>query len=343
MNSQTERFSVLAGVMVGASAIVAVSSPSATAATLSLSSLSQLYVFGDSLVDDGNVFAFTQGTYPASPPYFQGRLSNGPVWVEQLATLLGLPPNPPTNFAVGGSSTGLGNAVFPAVPLPGTLAQVLSFAQATPQADPNGLYILSAGGDDYLFGGVTAPTQPLQDITTAVSTLLSIGAKTVLVANLPNLGEIPATLTTPLSGALNALTTLHNGGLAQRLASLEAQFDAHVLLLDQNAAFNRVLANPPSFGLTNVTTPCLTSTGICSNPNQFLFWDTIHPTAIGHQLLAEDAFSTLQTAAAVPEPSGVAGAIGFTVFSLGWWVRQRRREASKLREIQAFWSENSLP
>jgi len=36
---------------------------------------SQLVVFGDSNVDNGNFYAATGGTLPASPPYYQGRFS----------------------------------------------------------------------------------------------------------------------------------------------------------------------------------------------------------------------------------------------------------------------------
>src|SRR5438552_1130863 len=40
-----------------------------------------IYVFGDSLSDAGNVYTLTFHTYPA-PPYWSGRFSSGPVWVE---------------------------------------------------------------------------------------------------------------------------------------------------------------------------------------------------------------------------------------------------------------------
>src|ERR1043165_7474947 len=71
-------------------------------------------VFGDSLSDSGNVFAATKPVLakaiPVSPPYFQGRFSNGPVWVAILAEQLGLPLRPflqgDTNFAFGGAATG---------------------------------------------------------------------------------------------------------------------------------------------------------------------------------------------------------------------------------------------
>src|SRR4051812_23986271 len=42
------------------------------------------YSFGDSLSDNGNLYALTSRTQPASPPYYQGRFSNGPTFVELL-------------------------------------------------------------------------------------------------------------------------------------------------------------------------------------------------------------------------------------------------------------------
>jgi phospholipase/lecithinase/hemolysin len=51
---------------------------------------SNAYFFGDSLSDTGNVYTvFGPGYVPA--PYYDGRFSNGPVWVEHLAAM----PTPP--------------------------------------------------------------------------------------------------------------------------------------------------------------------------------------------------------------------------------------------------------
>jgi hypothetical protein len=44
-----------------------------------------IIVFGDSLSDTGNAFEATGRREPPSPPYFAGRFSNGPVWVEDFA------------------------------------------------------------------------------------------------------------------------------------------------------------------------------------------------------------------------------------------------------------------
>ena len=57
-------------------------------------SFDRMYVFGDSLSDTGNVSNVTRfvqtldpstSVQPPSPPYFQGRYSNGPLWVDYLA------------------------------------------------------------------------------------------------------------------------------------------------------------------------------------------------------------------------------------------------------------------
>ena len=62
------------------------------------STFSALYVFGDSLSDTGN--------NPApSGSYYDGRYSNGPLWVEYLSDDLGLPYNASNNFAYSGSET----------------------------------------------------------------------------------------------------------------------------------------------------------------------------------------------------------------------------------------------
>src|SRR6266478_3795511 len=57
-----------------------------------------IYAFGDSLTDTGNKPA------PA-PDYFQGRYSNGALWIEYLSTQLGLDYAAQNNFAKSGGET----------------------------------------------------------------------------------------------------------------------------------------------------------------------------------------------------------------------------------------------
>lgn len=109
----------------------------AFSASLSTQNFDAIYVFGDSFSDEGNIFKYTGGSIPPSPPYFQGHFSNGLVWVEYLANKLGTTS---TNFAYGGFSTGIGNAVAPELPLPGLLTQTKLFTQANQNTDENALY-----------------------------------------------------------------------------------------------------------------------------------------------------------------------------------------------------------
>ena len=43
----------------------------------SASAFSNVFVYGDSLSDTGNIFTFSKGAIPPSPPYYHGRFSNG--------------------------------------------------------------------------------------------------------------------------------------------------------------------------------------------------------------------------------------------------------------------------
>ncbi len=93
------------------------------AARAGVSSLNQLYVFGDSLSDSGNSLVISQdaASFPPifpPPPYAGGRFSNGLVAAEYLWQAFN-PGNPSfraslqggTNFAVGGATTGVKNFI----------------------------------------------------------------------------------------------------------------------------------------------------------------------------------------------------------------------------------------
>lgn len=302
MNTRVHRpVHIICGLVV---ACVVLGCPSRTGSAPLLENFEQIYVFGDSLSDTGNVFQTTEGTIPPSPPYGQGRFSNGPVWVEYLASKLELGPAPLNNFAFGGATTDITKTSdLDGTPNPpGLLGQIQDFRAANSSANPNALYVVWAGANDYL-KGATNPAVPLENLSRAVQLLAGVGAQHILVVNLPDLGKLPATLNSPSAATLSHLTRAHNVGLSKTLKTLNQDLepDTQIKLLDINFLFNQAIANPARFGLTNVTTPCLVNSVVCNNPDEFLFWDSIHPTTAGHQILGKLAFFAL-TPEAVPEP-----------------------------------------
>lgn len=318
----------------------------------------QLYVFGDSLSDTGNVRDQTFGLFPQSPPYYQGRFSNGPVWVEELGNKLGLTPtrytqgfpgNSPSegvNFAFGGATTGNNNVVnIPFLPLPGLQTEIDYFknglATSGKSANPDALYVVWAGGNDYLLGGATNPTQPVVNLATALTSLFNLGARNFLVPNLPDLGNTPVGLSrgSDVSNGLNQLSVGHNAGLAQTVNNLSQSLTGiNLISVDVNSLFDSAIANPSQYGFTNVTQPCLTNFqnpvdfiyNVCARPNEYLFWDEFHPTTAGHKLVAESAYLALSSKS-VPEPTASFAILAFGALGAVSGFKQKRQKTSPVK------------
>lgn len=257
----------------------------------------EMYVFGDSLSDDGNLFALTLGLFPPEPLYANGRFSNGPIWAELLPSRLGLNVNPQTNIAFGGatsSDVNSGNLENPLLPaLPGLQTQIESFLAQTPFSNPNGLYTIWAGSNDYLNAGITDINIPVNNLVNAVTQLADDGARNFMVMNLPDLGNTPGVRNRGPQAQqfLTQLSNAHNTALAAAMANLEQNPNINIILVDVNGLVNDAIANPSQYGFTNVTDPALQSPE--SDPNTFLFWDDVHPTTVSHQIIADTALKTV--------------------------------------------------
>jgi phospholipase/lecithinase/hemolysin len=279
-----------------------------------------MVVFGDTLSDTGNVFTVTEpvleDSIPVSPPYFKGRFSNGPVWVEILAAMLDLKLSPflkgGTNFAFGGAETGLDKQdLFEHdidVLIPSIRTQVTTFLvqHLFDKADPAALYMVWGGANDLRDALVTA-TNPLAEAQVAVDNLAAAiedlaDARAVyfLVPNMPNLGRTPESrMRGPEAVArATAVSVAFNNALATTLHALDAEHHITIIRLDTFARLEEIMANPTAFGFTNVTDACLAGDPFsggtpCAQPEAHLFWDSIHPTAAAHALLAGFAFAAL--------------------------------------------------
>jgi phospholipase/lecithinase/hemolysin len=285
-----------------------------------------IYVFGDSFSDTGNVFNTTSGIIPPSLTYSNGRFSNGPIWVDYLASDLRLTLNLKNNFAFGGATTGTQNIGLPS--LPGLQQQINSFVSAR-NADPNALYIIWAGTNDYLsyfFGGNPNPTNTVGNLSAALTSLVTNGAKDVMVVNLPDLGKLPfANFDSQRSNLFNTFSSTHNSILNTTLKSFRQQLspDINIIELNVNSLFDRIITAPDEFGFTNVTNSCISkdlsvvpidvpTQQVLCNPEKFLFWDEVHPTTTTHKLIRELALSALKPVP-VPEPSAGLGILAYSV------------------------------
>ncbi len=299
-----------------------------------------LVILGDSLSDSGNNYLASGAmttpnsaivdnsfiptyTYVPAAPYPFGVYSNGPVWATSFAAALGLSAAPAyaggTNFAFGGATTGADS------PTPSLTAQLGLFLGGTGGIAPSSfLYVVAGGGNnarhalEAISGGANpfatigaASYQFATDVGNIVDTLQAAGAQHIVVWNTPNLGNAPAVLAEgpAAAGLATGIALAMNGALDARLTG-----EVGVTTFDLFGFGNAVVADPAAYGLSNVTDACVM--GTC-DVSTYLNWDGIHPTARGHEILAQTML-----AAVVPEPQTYwLFAVGLA--ALAWRGRQR--------------------
>ena len=303
-----------------------------------------IYAFGDSLTDVGNIYAATGGAAPAAP-YVNGQFSNGNVWVQDLASDLGLAPLTPsllggTDYAYGTAESGVTafNTSAAYTDLIGATGQLAQYQATHATADPNALYTIWIGSND--LSDILTGQLPSQyggdigavvgNIDAAVSTLAAMGARNFLIVTVPDLGETPEleAFGAAESAGASYLSGTFDTALTNGIPGLAAADSVNISLLNTYSLLDTIVANPASYGFSNVTQPCLTGEvnyaggTPCANPSQYLFWDQLHPTAAGHEIVADEALALV-----TPEPASnlliAAGLIGLAIW--------RRRSAGGRR------------
>lgn len=300
----------------------------ATVPTAAQAPFRRIVVFGASLSDSGNAFALRGGvnTPPdylldpllvPSAPYARGghHFSNGATWIEQFArskglagtvrpALLGSDSNA-TNYAVGGARAhedGINVNLS---------AQVEALLQQFGGSAPaDALYTIEMGGNDirdalvaYATGGNGGQiiADAVSSIARNIQVLYGAGAREFLVWRAPDVALTPAIRTldrlSPGAAYLAAqLTQAFNAGLDGAVTQLSGLPEVRIVRLDAYGLLNDLVTHPSAFGLTDVTTACVTPNippFACVRADEFLFWDGIHPTKAVHAIIAQEAAAAL--------------------------------------------------
>lgn len=296
-------------------------------------------VFGDSLSDagqfedvggpPGSTIRFTNRVGPTFQPgngevfapnatmFLSERLGFGPLTgsTSPVNFALGIPDG--TNYAVGGNTT---SQIFDSITgsgegsvveetngtnlrtRPGFLVELANNGQSL---DPNTLFYVNGGGNDFLDGLILSIPQAQASATRlgdSVRALDAAGARYIIVPLLGDVSQTPFALGLGISGFIEPLVSAFNGELVNQLSGINAE----IIPLNIPLFVREALANPTAFGLDpneNLSLVCFNgcanespTNGINSatpDPSRLLFNDGVHPTAAGQQIVADYAYSLL--------------------------------------------------
>ncbi|CDZ76942.1 Phosphatidylcholine-sterol acyltransferase precursor [Legionella massiliensis] len=288
--------------------------------------LDKIVVFGDSLSDNGNLYQLTEHFVPNSPPYYEGRFTNGPVWVEALAESYYHENSSAylRDYAFGGASI----SDDPRLPtLKNQIALYLNAHQG--KADENNLYIIWIGANNYVAMPNEDVDQTVAKVTmgirAGVESLIKGGAKHFMLVNLPDLGITPMPKelfddpdnpdkVDQVRELLSRYSNKHNDLLPQTVSDLkDANQGVDVLLFDANSEISHISAEGKFNNITqscyatridkptaNVSLQIAAKVKLPPTPNEnlckeFLFFDALHPTVKVHRLFAAKVKEFLTT------------------------------------------------
>lgn len=276
-------------------------------------SFSRIILFGDSMSDNGNLYQRSvelslifpmSPILPISPPYFNGRFTNGYVWVEKLSQQLNIPRDGLLDYAYGGASIKQDY-----LPVPNLDKQVAKYLTWNPSADPYALYIVWIGANDLLrhsanLSDEAITTEMLRGFERNVHLLLKHGAKHLLAPQLPDISLAPDSIAKDIENGnhtytehLQRLAQLYNARLKNLLMNLKQQYpDVKIMTFDVYRFLSDTRDKADEYGFKIIDKRCNPNNywtddlEICQKPKQYVFWDGVHPSATAHKILADLMF-----------------------------------------------------
>jgi outer membrane lipase/esterase len=307
--------------------------------SLQAKQISHIIVFGDSLSDNnyadrfprpkGRLATFSNG--PTLADYFSEGFLGRPIRANNLHPLTNS-KNPKTytncklngdDYAAGGATT-LGPGLTPNQMLyspPSTALQIKQYIKnhaIKGKISPRNLYILWAGSNDVLYAFwknehdllhlvpavLTVADTTADNIISQVQKLHRMGARHIIVINLPDFGVAPAFKSPVKCLIFTEIASQLNNRLAEGLAQKKLgfhvmQFDAFHLLEKLVHSYPKGLViNGKSYKFKNITTPACGNKAVMQDKkmaiecfalpgtSHYLFMDDVHPTTYAHKLIA---------------------------------------------------------
>lgn len=263
--------------------------------------------FGDSLTDNGNLYQWMR--LPSSP-YYYGRFTNGLVWSDTLImhyNELGIDTQY-ANFAVGGETIYHHNDQFH---LPKTFWNSITdyktwYLTSDKSIHQNSLFFIWLGANDYVNGVKDAEEETstaVENLKNGLINLIDLGARQLIVLNLPELSKLPYSRMKNMQKVHEEVTKKHNDKLKAMVDDLRGQYqNAQIELYDTNDPVNKIISGEAGIPLKNTTDSCWTGgykdnigdEKPCPNPDEYFFWDILHPTTIVHDYIAKKAIELVE-------------------------------------------------
>ena len=290
-------------------------------------SLNKIVVFGDSLSDNGNLYEYMGHNMPMSPPYYKGRFTNGPVWIEHL-TKHYYPEHPEAHlldYAFGGAAVDNGDEDDIDDDEEGDMSSLDrgldSYLLAhNDKADALSLYVIWIGSNNY----IALPDELDVEVAyvrlglrRAVERLVEKGARHIMLVGLPDLGKTPMAAEFEAEDNLTYLSDQHNAILEADVQKLrETHAEVEWFFLNVNKMYLDAINHPALYNFVNVTSACNESLDYMPSEqsslemasltkpralsavscDQYLFFDQLHPSGRGHEYVALEGEKILDAA-----------------------------------------------